>query len=273
MNNTPSSRILAAAWLGLTVAAGLYGCAGGSPMADTAPRATESSLSASDSDARGRARIRTELAAGYLASRNLQVAVEEIGLAQRADPTYGPAYNIAGLIYVELRDDRQAEQNFQQALRINRQDPDANNNYGAFLCQRKREAEGIRHFMAAVSDPLYQYPDRSYVNAGLCARRRGDLAEAEGYFRGALKFQPNQVQAIYQLADMAYVRANYPEARNYLQRLVPVATSSPEILWLMLRTERRPGGDRNAEASLAHQLRTNFPASKEAQALAAGQFD
>lgn len=272
MKKTPSSRISAAVWLGIAVVAGLYGCAGGGPLTDTAPRPTESSLSAPDTDARGRARIRTELAAGYLETRNLQVALEEIGLAQRADPTYGPAYNVAGLIYAEMRDDRMAEQNFQQALRINRQDPDANNNYGTFLCQRKREAEGIRHFMAAVSDPLYQYPDRSYVNAGLCARRRGDLAEAEGYFRGALKFQPNQIQAIYNLADMSYARANYAETRTYLQRLIPVASSSPEILWLMLRTERR-GGDRNTEESLAHQLRTNFPASKEAQALAAGQFD
>jgi type IV pilus assembly protein PilF len=256
--------------MGALVFSMLAGCAG--PMMDATPRPAESTTSDSDNDARGRARIHTELAAGYLELRNLGIALEEAGIAQRADPTYGPAFNVAGLIYAELKNDSMAEQNFQQALRINRQDPDANNNYGTFLCQRKREAEGIRYYIAAVSDPLYQYPDRSYVNAGLCARRRGDLAEAEGYFRGALKFQPNQIQALYQLADMAYVRANYQDARNYLQRLIPVSSGNPEILWLMLRTERRLG-DRNNEASLAHQLRTNFPNSREAQALAAGQFD
>ncbi len=250
----------------------LAGCAGGPMMDRTTPQPTQSTTSDTDADARGRARIHTELAAGYLELKNLSIALEEAGIAQRSDPTYGPAYNVAGLIYAELRNDALAEQNFQQALRINRQDPDANNNYGAFLCQRKREAEGIRHFMAAVSDPLYQQPDRSYVNAGLCARRRGDLAEAEGYFRGALKFQPNQIQALYQLADISYVRANYPDARLHLQRLVPVSSGSPEILWLMLRTERRLGGG-NSVDSLAHQLRNNFPSSKEAQALAAGQFD
>jgi type IV pilus assembly protein PilF len=250
----------------------LMGCAGGPIMDTTTPQPTQSTTSASDNNARGRARVHTELAAGYLELRNFSIALEEVGIAQRSDSTYGPAYNVAGLIYAELKNDSLAEQNFQQALRINRQDPDANNNYGTFLCQRKREAEGIRHFMAAVSDPLYQQPDRSYVNAGLCARRRGDMAEAEGYFRGALKFQPNQIQALYQLADMAYVRANYTDARLHLQRLVPVASDSPEILWLMLRTERRLGGG-NSIDSLSHQLRTNFPSSKEAQALAAGQFD
>ncbi len=256
------------AWVILSA---LAGCAG--PMADTASRPTESTTSDSDNDARGRARVHTELAAGYSEMRNFAIALEEAGIAQRADPTYGPAYIVAGMIYAELKDDRLAEQNFQQALRINRQDPDANNKYGAFLCQRKRETEGIRLFMAAAADPLNSQPDLSYVNAGLCARRRGDLAEAEGYFRTALKYQPNQVQALYQLADVAYARANYADSRTHLQRLIPVASGSPEILWLMLRTERRLGGGGNTVDSLAHQLRTNFPNSREAQALASGQFD
>lgn len=232
----------------------------------------ESTTADTDMDARGRARIHTDLAAGYLEQRNMRVALEEVLIAQRSDATYGPAYTIGGLVYAELKDDRTAEQNFQQALRLNSRDPDANNSYATFLCQRKREAEGIRYFLAAAANPLYSYPDRSYASAGVCARRRGDLAEAEGYFRTSLKLQPNQIQALYQLADISYGKGNFVEARGYLQRLVPVASSSSEILWLMVRTERR-AGDRNSEASYAYQLRQNFPNSKEAQALAAGQFE
>ena len=255
----------------LSVLSLLSGCAG-TMMDMTASQPAQSTTSDGDGDARGRARIHAELAANYFEVKNLAIALEEVGIAQRADPSYGPAYTVAGLIYAEMRNDALAEQNFQQALRLNRQDPEANNSYGNFLCQRKREAEGMRLFMVAANDPLYQYPERSYVSAGMCARRRGDLAEADAHFRSALKLQPNQIQALYQLADVSYARANYPDARLHLQRLIPVASGSPEILWLMLRTERR-GGDRNNEASLAHQLRTNFPNSKEAQALVAGQFD
>ncbi len=233
---------------------------------------TQSTTSDSDDDARGRARIHTDLAVSYLDIRNLAVALEEAGIAQRSDPSYGPAYNVAGLIYVELRDDRNAEESFRQALRINARDPDANNNYGTFLCTRKREAEGIKNFLLAISDPLYQYPDRSYVNAGVCARRIGDLTAAENYFHSALKSQPRQVQALHQLAEMAYVRKDYIEARAHLARLNLVATSSAEILWLMLRTERHLGDSTNAD-SLAHQLRTNFSQSQEAAALAAGRYE
>lgn len=233
---------------------------------------TQSTTSDTDRDARGRARIHTDLAVSYLEIRNLAVALEEAGIAQRADPTYGPAFNAAGLIYIELQDDRMAEENFRQALRINARDSDANNNYGTFLCHRKREAEGIKHFLIAISDPLYQNPDRSYVNAGVCARLRGDLVNAENYFRSALKLRPHQVQALYQMADISYASANYVEARSFLTRLNPVSSGSPEILWLMLRTERRLG-DNNSVASLAHQLRSNFPESKQTELLAAGRFD
>jgi type IV pilus assembly protein PilF len=244
----------------------------GAPSPKPASQRTESNTSDTDADARGRARIHTDLAVNYLEIRNLGVALEEAGIAQRTDPTYGPAFNVAGLVYIELKDDRMAEESFREALRINARDSDANNNYGTFLCQRKREAEGIKHFLVAISDPLYAYPDRSYVNAGVCARRRGDMDEAENYFRSALKVQPNQIQAWYQLAEIAYVRARYAEARTLLTRLIPVASGSPEILWLMLRTERRLG-DGNSLDSLAHQLRTNFPTSPEAGLLAAGRFE
>ena len=257
----------------LIVIAGIFLLAGCGVQPKTpASERTDSNTSDTDADARGRARIHTDLAVNYMEIRNLAVALEEAGIAQRSDPTYGPAYNVAGLIYIELKDDRMAEESFRQALRINARDSDANNNYGTFLCQRKREAEGVKHFLLAISDPLYQYADRSYINAGVCARRRGDVADAESYFHSALKIQPNQIQALYQLADMAYARARYAEARSFLARLIPVSAGSPEILWLMLRTERRLG-DGNSLESLAHQLRMNFPTSKEAELLAAARFD
>jgi type IV pilus assembly protein PilF len=247
---------------------------GGCGTAPPAPPTQRNVLTTSDTDAdpRGRARIHTDLASSYLEIRNLGVALEEAGIAQRADPSFAPAYNVAGLIYIEMQDDRMAEESFRQALRIDPRDADTNNNYGTFLCQRKREADGIKHFLLAISDPLYRFPDRSFVNAGVCARKRGDLEGAQNYFRNALKFQADQPQALFQLAEISYAAARYGEARSYLTRLQPFAAGSPEILWLSIRTERRVGGGNSLE-SLVHQLRTNFPNSKEAELLAARQFD
>lgn len=229
-----------------------------------------SSLGREDSAERARARAHTELASGYFEIGNLAVALEEAREAVRSDANYGPAHNIAALVYTELKEDRLAEESYQRALRINPLDSDANNNYGSFLCQRKREEEAIRYFLAAVRNPLYQAPDRSYVNAGVCARRRGDTAGAQGYFLLALKTRPAQPQALYQMADLSYARGSYEEAKDYLGRLTQSAQATPEALWLGVRIERKLG-DRNIEESYATQLRRNFPNSREARALLSGQ--
>lgn len=249
----------------------LAGC-GAQPRVEQADERTKSTTSDTDDNALGRARIHTELAVNYLEIGNLAIALEEAGIAQRSDPTYVPAYNVAGLVYMQLRDDRLAEQNFRQALSINSRDSDTLNNYGTFLCDRKRENEGIKLFLLAVTDPLYRSPDRSYLNAGVCAKRKKDFNEAEGYLRRAVQLQPQNFQALYQLAEIAYTRNNFGEARAYLQRLLPVLRTSPEALWLLLRTERK-GGDPAAVDSLAHQLRANFPESLQTRLLEQGRFD
>jgi type IV pilus assembly protein PilF len=219
--------------------------------------------------ARERARIHTELASSYYELGNMGVALEEVREALRADAGYGPAYNLSGLVYADLKEDKLAVENFQQALRIDPLDSDANNNYGRFLCDRQRVDEAIKYFMAALRNPLYKTPERSYVNAGLCLRRRGDFASAEDYFNKALKLREGQAQALYQLADMAYSRRAYPQAKEYLIRREKVSPAYPELLWLAFRVERKLG-DRDAAASYSTQLTRNFPQSKEARALQAG---
>ncbi len=231
-----------------------------------------SSTTVSESQDRNRARVHAELAAGYYGIGNIGVALEEVKESLKADPSYGPAHNIAGLVYAQIKEDRLAEQSFQRAISINQNDYDANNNYGEFLCQRKREEEAIRYFLTAVRNPLYATPERSYVNAGVCARRRGDEAGAEGYFQMALKTRPNQPQALYQLADLSYARGDLGTAKAYLSRLAQAGADTPEVLWLGVRVVRKMG-DRNAEASYARQLRNKFPNSAEARALNAGRYE
>jgi type IV pilus assembly protein PilF len=246
---------------------------GGCVVQPAAPEVRpDANTTGSETDERTRARVHTELAAGYFEVGNMSVALEEVAVALRADANYSPAYSIAGLIYSALKEDRLAEQNYGQALRINPLDSDANNNYGWFLCQRKREADGIKHILDALRNPLYRNADRSYVNAGLCSRQRGDAVAAEEYFQKALAVRPNQLQALYQMADIAYGRGDYAAAKTYLNRFTQTGTANAEVLWLGVRVERKVG-DRNSEATYALQLSRNFPDSKEARALLAGQYE
>jgi type IV pilus assembly protein PilF len=220
-------------------------------------------------DVVNRARVHTELGATYYSRRRYEVALEELGEALKAYPDYGPAYNMLGLVYMELKEDQKAVQNFEQALRIDAKDPDANNNYGWFLCQRGQEKRALDYFTVAQQNPIYSTPERSFVNAGICARRIKDDKAAETYLRQALVLQPSQGQALYQLADISFEQARYEEARTLLTKHMQVTSPSPEALWLGVRVENHLG-DRSAEASYAAQLRRRFPDSKESKMLMSG---
>ncbi|HXZ95667.1 MAG TPA: type IV pilus biogenesis/stability protein PilW [Burkholderiales bacterium] len=219
-----------------------------------------------------RAKVHTELAAGYYERGQMGFALDELKEALHADPTYAPAYNVMGLVYMQLRDNSEAEHNFRRALEIDPLDSDANNNYGWFLCQSKREDESIKYFMTALKNPLYATPEKSYVNAGICMRRKGDEQAAAEYFGKALQIRSDEPQALYNMADLSYKRHQYTEANAYLVRYMRVAAPTAETLWLGVRTERKLG-NRDAEASYALQLRKKYPQSDEVRALNNGQFE
>jgi len=253
--------------IGLLLAAG--GCASTGPAtADYAPKRQSSA----DAKVTAHAQSHADLAAGYYELGKYAIALEEANAAVQVDPDYAPAYRVLGMTYMALHDDRNAEQSFQRALRLDPADPDSNDSYGLFLCQRKREQEGIKYFLAALRNPLYTTPEKSWVNAGVCADQIGDTAAAEDYFQKAIRLNPSQPQALYHLAQIAYRRGDFPAAKSYLLRLPPEVAPNAGLLWLELRIERHLG-DRDAEASYGFQLRKNFPDAPETQALRAGHYE
>ena len=242
----------------------LAGCAGNQGNVNSSRSAQQGSADAINS-----ARIHTELGANYYSRRQYDVALDELGLALRALPSYGPAHNILGLVYMELKEDAKAAQSFEQALKIDPNDSDANNNYGWFLCQHGDPAKALGYFDAAQRNPLYSTPERALVNAGICSRKMNDPVGAEKYFRQALAIQPKQGQALYNLADLSFQRGKLEESRSYLGRYMRAENPTPEALLLGVRTERRLG-DRAVAASYASQLCRRFPDSRECEALKTG---
>jgi type IV pilus assembly protein PilF len=223
-------------------------------------------------DARTRAKAHTDLAGAYYELGNLGVALEEARIALQADANYYQAYNVLGLVNLELKDTAAAEANFRRGLQLAPQDPDLNHNYGWFLCQTGREEQSIQWFLNAVRNPLYQTPAKSFAAAGRCLVKRNPT-EAVTYFDRALRLDPNSFQAMLPYAEVLYRRGQLQEAKSLVarfNRLVPDGT--PESLWLGVRIERKLG-DRLAEASLASQLRRRYAGSPEYQALQRGDYD
>jgi type IV pilus assembly protein PilF len=244
----------------------LAACAGKPEVPDGGPIVGEVG------DARNRAKLHTELAGLYYNRGNMNVALEELRIAVAADSNYATAYGLYGLVYMELKQNTLAEQNFERALRLAPNEAEINHNYGWFLCQTARERESITYFMNAVRNPLYPTPSRSYSVAGLCSQRLKNTKDAEDFFQRALRADPDEPISLLQLAQIRYRQGRTPEARGMVERYNKLVTPNAESLWLALRIERK-GGQKAVEQSYATQLRRRFPGSEEFRKLQRGEYD
>jgi len=244
----------------------LFGGCAGTPSSSQDSNYSSAGGSSGESAVRHRAHIHTDLGAGYFAQRQMAVALEEFSTAAQIDPSYAPAHNGLGLVYAALREDEKAETNFRRALQLDPESSESHNNYGTFLCSRNRVDESIKEFLAALKNPLYSTPESAWLNAGICALKKGDLENAETYLQNAVQAQPGLWSANYQLANLYFSRGDHALANKHFQLAMQGGEPTPDLVLLGVRIARALG-DNNAEASLSMLLRNKFPDSEQAKAL------
>src|SRR5450755_2288373 len=262
MPNSPSHRFRACATV---LAVALVAACNSTPKAPEPPPRVQPPPQQQASAAE-RARMHTDLAGGYYERAQMDIAIEELNIAVATDPSYAPAYNVYGLVYAVLGDDRKSEQSFQRALELAPNDSDIHHNWGWYLCQHKREREALEQFEIAVRNPLYRTPEIALDNAGRCAITIGEMRLADSYFRRALVAKPGNALAAYGLALIAYKEARYAEARNWMKGAMQEANPQPETLYLGMCVERKLT-DRQAEMSYSSQLRNRYPDASETKAI------
>lgn len=223
-----------------------------------------------------RAGIRLQLAVGYYQDGKYEIALDEVKQAIAINPDSADNYDMRGLIYVAMKENALAEENFQRALKLAPDNPNIANNYGSFLCNGGgKPAQAIPYFERALNNPRYSSPLSALINAGTCSIRLNDLDAAERYLLQALRYAPDLAPVNLSLARVYYAKRDYQRAGFFVNRLTETAkldTLSADALWLALRVERKLG-KRDLEASLVAQLRHRFPGSPEYAAFQRGAFD
>ena len=265
-----SSARVACAALGLVAL--LSACTSTSralPVSETPDKITASD----EPDGQKRARARMELAAAYFGRGQMTTALDQVKLALAADPQYGEAFNLRGLIYANLGEQALAEESFKRALQLNARDADTMHNYGWYLCQQKRYPEAFALFGQALAIPQYRGTARTLLAEGVCQAYAGQLAESEASLSRAYELDPTSPFTATNLSEVLYRRGEYERARFYVRRV----NSQPDVanaqtLWLAARIEHKLG-NRQGAADFGAQLRNRFPDSREAGAFARGAFD
>lgn len=257
----------------------LAGCAGGNSPGESVALETAGNSAADPgaiiselSPPRERARIHTELGAAYYERGIMGIALEELRIAIAADSGYAPAYSVLGLVHMDLKELPQAQQSFERALRLSPNDPDANHNFGWFLCQSNREDQSLGYFLTAIKNPLYATPQKSYALAGACALRKGRERDARDYLERALRIDPNLPSALLDMARIKYRSGELSDASELIARFNRLVEPTAESLALGLRVARRLG-DKTSETNHFRALSQRFAGSKEYQDLKKGNFE
>ncbi|MES9965494.1 MAG: type IV pilus biogenesis/stability protein PilW [Candidatus Sedimenticola sp. 20ELBAFRAG] len=214
----------------------------------------------------GAGEVYVQLAIAYMNKGQLDVALSKArqGLAVEPDNTTG--HNVIALLYDRLGEKGLAEHHFQKGLALSPRNSYLLNAYGTFLCAQKRFDDANQQFTKALANPLYKTPEVALTNAGICARRIPDMAQAESYLRQALERNPRFAAALGQMAQISLQNGEHLSSRGYLQRYLEVSKHTAGTLWTGIQTERVLG-DRDAVASYSLLLKNAFPDSREAQLL------
>ena len=231
-------------------------------------------VTASDeSDSYKRARARMQLASAYFGRNQMTTALDEVKIAIAADPNYGEAFDLRGLIYANLGDLVLAEDSFKRALQINPRDADAMHNYAFYLCQQKRYPESAALFGQALAVPQYQGVVRTLLAQGVCQAYAGQLTQAETSLSRAFELDSSNPFTATNLSQVLYQLGEFERARFYIRRVNALPdVSNAQTLWLAARIENKLGNTQGT-ADFGSQLRNRFPDSREAAAFSRGNFD
>lgn len=188
------------------------------------------------------------LAQEYIKMGKYEIALERLNRAVKTEPSSPDAYTVLGLLYERINRPELAEANYAKAVKLAPDKGDMLNNYGAWLCRSGHAADADVQFRKALADPFYQTPTMAMGNAMLCAVNAGNTALAEAYGRQILAVDPRNVVTLQTMADLAFRRGDFLQARAFVERFVATGQYSAPLLELGARTEEKLGDAAAARA-------------------------
>ena len=207
-----------------------------------------------------------QLAMAYMQEGNLERAKEKLDRAMQEDPGNPNVHSVLAMFYERINDQKKAEGELHQAMRLAPNDPGPVLFYGVYLCGQHRVDEGITRMLQVARNPLYRTPEAAYTDMGVCLLTAHRDEEAESAFRRALAIRPDYAEGAYQQAALELAHGRAREARDRVQKFIAQYNPTPELLLVGLRASRTLG-DASSAAQFTKILRADFPNSEQARSL------
>ncbi|MDN6318882.1 MAG: type IV pilus biogenesis/stability protein PilW [Marinobacter sp.] len=211
-----------------------------------------------------------QLATAYIGQGNTERARHHLDRALELEPHSPQALAAYGLIYNSNGDAELAEKSFRKSISSDGSYTRARVYYGAFLYSQGRLKESRDQFLAASKDTDYKERGSVFYNLGMTQERLGLQKKAVASYRRASELTRGDARSLLSLTRVMVESGDIAGAARHYSRLTQMMERnrrlqhSPESLFTGIRIARH-FGNRNQEASLALQLKNNFPESVEYQ--------
>jgi type IV pilus assembly protein PilF len=200
-------------------------------------------VTASDEpEAQRRARARMELASAYFGQNQMTTALDQVKLAIAADPNYGEAFNLRGLIYANLGDNAGGGE-----LQAGAADQSARRRHDAQLRLLPLPAEALsrveRAVRAGARGAALRRRGPDPADAGRLPRLRRPARRGRDGADKAYELDPTSPFTATNLAEVLY-RARRLRARAASTSAASIAlptVSNAQTLWLAARIEHKLG--------------------------------
>ncbi len=215
-------------------------------------------------------KVRTQLAAEYLRTGDLDAAKRALDQALETTPRDSQANMMMGVLLQQEGSQlnlEKADAYFKRAISADPKNAQARNNYGTYLYQLERYNDAIEQFQIAGATLGYDQRFRALENMGRIYLKLGDTANAEKSFKQALQANRDSYISMLELAEIFYLNQQFPAATQLYQQFVRGVgqkNQGARALWIGIRTARA-GGDQLGMQVLVNQLRALFPESQEYQ--------
>lgn len=209
-----------------------------------------------------------QLGLAYIQEERFDRARRHLNRALEINSNSAPATATMGLLNQAEGEYGLAEERFQRALDLDSDFTRGRSHYAVFLYNQGRYEESLEQFRIASQDTEHDNRAGVFVNRGRAAREIGEHEEAAESFQRAMRLDRGNRRALEGSLTSLVELERYNEARPLFERFAQTVRSSedvshsPRTLLAGIKLARHDG-DRDKEASLALQLRQQFPDSEQ----------
>lgn len=162
-----------------------------------------------------------QIGLSYYNENNVQMAYIEFQKALEIDPYNKEALNAIGTIHLlRFKDFQKAIDFFQKAIKVDPKFSEAHNNLGFAYEKTGMFNDAIEFYKKALSNTMYQSPEKAYNNLGRVYYRLGRYDEAIDAYKGAIRRVNDFYPSYYGLALCYNAKGQYGDAASAIERAV-----------------------------------------------------